>query len=234
MTTVADLAGAVLGPLDRLAAALVDPSRRERTAVRLLIGYVAVWTLYGVLAKGSQDVHFDMGEAVAWSREPAFGYSKHPPLSAWVVRAWFTVFPLADWAYYLLAMVLAGLALWIAWILSARWLEGEKRAAGLALLTLVPFFNFHALKFNANTVLIPLWAATTLWFLRSFETRDLLSAAAPPISRLRSCSPRRLRGRVPPRSSIRCGRQRRIVASPRWHSGRRCCSQSWSAWRRKF
>src|SRR6266699_3089558 len=177
MTTVADLAGAVLGPLDRLAAALVDPSRRERTAVRLLIGYVAVWTLYGVLAKGSQDVHFDMGEAVAWSREPAFGYSKHPPFSAWVVGAWFTVFPLADWAYYLLAMVLAGLALWIAWILSARWLEGEKRAAGLALLTLVPFFNFHALKFNANTVLIPLWAATTLWFLRSFETRDLLSAA---------------------------------------------------------
>ena len=177
MTTVADLAGAVLGPLDRLAAALVDPSRRERTAVRLLIGYVAVWTLYGVLAKGSQDVHFDMGEAVAWSREPAFGYSKHPPLSAWVVRAWFTIFPPADWAYYLLAMVLAGLALWIAWILSARWLEGEKRAAGLALLTLVPFFNFHALKFNANTVLIPLWAATTLWFLRSFETRDLLSAA---------------------------------------------------------
>jgi 4-amino-4-deoxy-L-arabinose transferase-like glycosyltransferase len=175
--TIADLGGAVLGPLDRLAAALVDPSRRERTAVQLLIGYVAVWTLYGVLAKGSQDVHFDMGEAVAWSREPAFGYSKHPPLSAWVVRAWFTMFPLADWAYYLLAMVLAGLALWIAWMLSARWLEGEKRAAGLALLTLVPFFNFHALKFNANTVLIPLWAATTLWFLRSFEARDPLSAA---------------------------------------------------------
>ncbi len=174
---VVDLGGALLGPLDRLAAALVDPRRRERTAVRLLIGYVGVWTLYGVLAKGSQDVHFDMGEAVAWSREPAFGYSKHPPLSAWVVRAWFTIFPLADWAYYLLAMVLAGLALWIAWILSGRWLEGEKRAAGLALLTLVPFFNFHALKFNANTVLIPLWAATTLWFLRSFETRDLRSAA---------------------------------------------------------
>src|SRR5438270_669906 len=177
MTTVADLAGAVLGPLERLAAALVDPSRRERTAAQLLIAYVAVWTLYGVLAKGSQDVHFDMGEAVAWSREPAFGYSKHPPLSAWIVKAWFTIFPLADWAYYLLAMALAGLALWIAWILSARWLDGEKRVAGLALLTLVPFYNFHALKFNANTVLIPLWAATTLFFLRSFEERDRLAAA---------------------------------------------------------
>src|SRR5947207_4259954 len=175
--TMADLGGAVLGPLDRLAAALVDPGRRERTAAQLLLAYVAVWTLYGVLAKASQDVHFDMGEAVAWSREPAWGYSKHPPLSAWVVKAWFAIFPLADWAYYLLAMVLAGAALWIAWKLSARWLDGEKRAAGLALLTLVPFYNFHALKFNANTVLIPLWAATTLWFLRSFEERDVVSAA---------------------------------------------------------
>jgi 4-amino-4-deoxy-L-arabinose transferase-like glycosyltransferase len=174
--TVADLGGTVLGPLDRLAGALVDPTRRDRTVVQLLIAYVAIWTLYGVLAKGSQDVHFDMGEAVAWSREPAFGYSKHPPLSAWVVEGWFAIFPLADWAYYLLAISLAGLALWVAWVLSARWLDGEKRAAGLALLTLVPFFNFHALKFNANTVLIPLWAATTLWFLRSFEERDLVAA----------------------------------------------------------
>jgi 4-amino-4-deoxy-L-arabinose transferase-like glycosyltransferase len=175
--TIAALGDAVLGPIDRLAAPLVDPNRRERTAAQLLVAYVVVWTLYGVLAKGSQDLHFDMGEAFVWSREPAFGYAKHPPLSAWVVKAWFTVFPLADWAYYLLAMTLAGLALWIAWILSARWLDGEKRAAGLALLTLVPFFNFHALKFNANTVLILLWAATTLWFVRSFEKRDLVSAA---------------------------------------------------------
>ena len=48
---------------------------------------------------------------------------------------------------------------------------------GLALLTLVPFFNFHALKFNQNTVLLPLWAATTLFFLRSFESRRVIDAA---------------------------------------------------------
>ena len=46
------------------------------------------------------------------------------------------------------------------------------------LLTLVPFFNFHALKFNANTVLLPLWAAATLCFIRSFETRKPGWAAA--------------------------------------------------------
>jgi hypothetical protein len=39
------------------------------------------------------------------------------------------------------------------------------------LLTFVPFYNFHAIKFNTNTVLTPFWALATWWFLRSFETR---------------------------------------------------------------
>jgi 4-amino-4-deoxy-L-arabinose transferase-like glycosyltransferase len=163
--------------IERLLDALVAPARRERTAVAVLLGYVALWTLYGTLAKGSQDINSDMSEQYVLSRELAWGYPKHPPLAMAVVRAWFAVFPTAEWAYYLLAVATAGLALWIAWRLSARFLDGEKRVVGLALLTLVPFFNFHALKFNQNTVLMPLWAATTLWFLRSFETRRVLDAA---------------------------------------------------------
>jgi dolichyl-phosphate-mannose-protein mannosyltransferase len=154
--------------LDRLIAALSDPARREWAVVPVLAGYCVVWALYGVVAKGSQDIHFDMGEMVAWSRETFWGTPKHPPLGAWLVSIWFSVFPLADWAYYLFAMVLATPALWIAWKVAGRYLDGEKRVAGLALLTLVPFFNFHALKFNANTVMILLWAATTALFLRSY------------------------------------------------------------------
>jgi hypothetical protein len=161
----------------RLLDALTDPVRCERSALLVLLGYVALWTLYGTLAKASQDIHADMSEQFALSRELAWGYPKHPPLGMAVVRLWFTIFPTADWAYYLLAMATAGLALWIIWRLSARFLDADKRVVGLALMTLVPFFNFHALKFNQNTVLLPLWAATTLWFLRSFETRRVLDAA---------------------------------------------------------
>jgi len=162
---------------ERLLAALADPARRDRALTAALIGYAAVWTLYGVIAKSSQDVHYDMAEQHALSQQLAFGHDKHPPFAAAVVRAWFALFPRTDWAYYLLAVATATMALWIAWRISARFLDGEKRVLGLALLTLVPFFNFHALKFNQNTVLMPLWAATTLWFLRSFETRRLLDAA---------------------------------------------------------
>jgi len=163
--------------LDRLMGALADPKRCERTVVIVLAVYCALWTLYGAIAKGSQDIHFDMGEMIAWSRETVLGTPKHPPFGAWLVRIWFSVFPPTDWAYYLFAMVIATSALWIAWAISGRYLAGEKRVAALALLTLVPFFNFHALKFNANTVMMPLWAATTALFLRSYETRSVGWAA---------------------------------------------------------
>lgn len=157
--------------LEELFDALVDPARCERTMGLLLAGYTAVWSLYGVLAKGGQDLNFDMGEMVAWSREVSLGTPKHPPLGAWLVRIWFDVFPLEVWAYYLFAAVLAAAALWIAWRIAGRYLTPEKRAVGIMLLTLVPFYNFHALRFNANSVVTPFWAATTWWFLRSFETR---------------------------------------------------------------
>ena len=162
---------------DNLLSPLSDAARRERAAVLALIVYVVLWTAYGVVAKGSQDIHIDMSEQFTLARELALGYPKHPPLTMLIVRFWFSVFPTTDWAYYLLAATNAALALWIAWRLYAQFLDGEKRVLGLALLTLVPFFNFHALKFNPNTVLMPLWAATTLFFLRSFETRRLLDAA---------------------------------------------------------
>jgi 4-amino-4-deoxy-L-arabinose transferase-like glycosyltransferase len=175
--TTAHLLNRLTVPAERLLAALVDPARRERTVVVVLAAYVAVWTLYGVLAKGSQDLHFDMTEMVSWSRELAFGYPKHPPLAAWLTRIWFTLFPLADWSFYLLAMTVAGTALWIMWRLAGDYLDGEKRVLALALMTFVPFFNFHALKFNANTILLPLWAATALCFLRSYERKSVLWAA---------------------------------------------------------
>jgi 4-amino-4-deoxy-L-arabinose transferase-like glycosyltransferase len=157
----------------RLLDALSDPRRRGRTVILVLAAYWVIWTLYAVVAKASQDFHFDMGEMVAWSREITFGTPKHPPLPAWLVGAWFSIFPLATWAYDLFAVGIATVSLGVAFVVSTRYLDGLKSAVGLALLTLVPFFNFHALKFNANSAMMPWWALTTWFFLRSFESRGL-------------------------------------------------------------
>jgi 4-amino-4-deoxy-L-arabinose transferase-like glycosyltransferase len=163
-------------PIHVLRGALIDPARRERAVLLSLAAYVVLWTIYGIIAKSSQGLHPDMTELIAWSRDLAWGY-KHPPLAALIVRLWFGVFPVAEWSYYLLAMLMPAIALWIVWRLSADYLDIEKRVVGLALLTFIPFFNFHALKFNVNTVLMPLWAVTTFWFLRSYKTRSAFYAA---------------------------------------------------------
>ena len=167
----------LLRPLERLRAALTDPARAGTAVLACLLVYWLLWTIYGTVTKTPQGYNPDMTELIAWSRDLAFGYFKHPPLAAWITAAWFAVFPLTEFSYYLLAMLMPVAALWIAWRLSADYLDIQKRVFGLALLTLVPFFNFHALKYNVNTVLMPLWAATALCFLRSYRMRHAGYAA---------------------------------------------------------
>ena len=164
-------------PLKSMTAALINPARRDRAVLMLLGAYVVIWWLYGLIAKSSQDIQFDAAELVTWSQHPALGYTKHPPFGAWLVHTWFTLFPFRDWSYYLLAMTYAAFALWIGWRLFGRYLGPDKRVIGLACLTLIPCFNFHGLRFDENAVLIPLWAAATLCFIHSFETRSNIWAA---------------------------------------------------------
>jgi hypothetical protein len=169
--TIAEKVEVSRNPFERIFAALIDPAKSERTMLVLLAGYAAAWSLYAVIAKASQDLHFDVGEMFAWSHQISWSAPTHPPLGAWLTRVWFAVMPRQDWAFYLFGILLATIALWIAWRLAGRYLTAEKRVLGLTLLSLVPFYNFHALKYNASSVLTPLWAATTWWFLLSFETR---------------------------------------------------------------
>jgi hypothetical protein len=161
----------------RLRDALLDPARRGRTVAVTLIVFTALWTLYGVLAKASQGVHFDMAELADLANHLALGNAKNPPFAIWLTAAWFAVFPHADWAFYLLSMVCIAVALAAAWRLYGRMLDPDKQILALAVAGLVPLLTFHALKFNNNVVMIPLWALTTLWFVRSFDERRLLDAA---------------------------------------------------------
>jgi len=157
-------------PFARWIDALLDPKRQERTVVLSLIAYAAIWTVYRTIATWPRDLHADETELYAWSRHLALGTDKHPPFSAWVARAWFTLVPASDLSVHLLATVNIALTLYIAWRTLRRYLVPEKALFGLALLTLIPFFNFIALKYNANAVLLPLWAATIYCFLRALET----------------------------------------------------------------
>ncbi|WP_245315653.1 glycosyltransferase family 39 protein [Bradyrhizobium neotropicale] len=144
----------------------------------LLVCFVAIWTLYLVIAYAGGGLHPDTLEAWTLGRNFAWGYHKHPPLMGWVAAAWTSVFPPSDWSLQLMAMANAGLALFFVDLVSRQFVTGHKRILVLLLLMLTPAYQFHAQRFNANSVLLATWPLATWCFLRAFETRTVLWAVA--------------------------------------------------------
>jgi hypothetical protein len=146
------------------------------TVLAFLALHVLCWTVFATVTHGA--VHHDMAEAWAWGKEPALGYYKHPPVSAWIAYAWFGVFPRTSFFFYLLAETNAALGLLGAWMIAARVLAAPERAASLAMLCLTPLYNLYALKYNANTVLLSLWPWTAYAAIRAVETRRIVWGVA--------------------------------------------------------
>ena len=144
----------------------------------LLIGFVAVWQAFLSIAYYGGDLHPDVLETWTFGRSVEWGYSKHPPLMGWVARAWTSVFPLENWSFQLMALTNSAIALWMVDLISRRFVKGDKRLIVLFLLMLLPIYQFHAQRFNANAVLLAVWPLATYCFLRSFETRQLGWAVA--------------------------------------------------------
>lgn len=144
----------------------------------LLVGFVLVWMAYLTVAYSGGGLHPDTLETWTLGRNFEWGNPKHPPFMGWVARAWTSVFPLADWSFQLLAMTNSAIALWAVDLISRRFVRGDKRVVVLLLLMLLPTYQFHAQRFNANMVLLAIWPLATYCFLRSFETRNMAWAAA--------------------------------------------------------
>jgi 4-amino-4-deoxy-L-arabinose transferase-like glycosyltransferase len=136
-----------------------------------LIGFVAAWLAFLCIAYAGGDLHQDVLETWSLGRSIEWGYSKHPPLMGWAARAWTSFFPLTDWSFELMAMTNSAISLWMVDLITRRFATGDRRALVLLLLMLLPIYQFHAQRFNANAVLLPIWPLATYCFLRSFETR---------------------------------------------------------------
>src|SRR5258708_40224624 len=143
----------------------------------LLVGFAAVWMAFLDIAYLGGDLHPDVLETWTLGRTFEWGCSKHPPLMGWVARAWTSVFPLTNWSFQLMALTNSAVALWAVDLISRRFVRGDKRVVVLLLLMLLPTYQFHAQRFNANMVLLALWPLATYAFLRSFESRRIAWAA---------------------------------------------------------
>ncbi len=145
----------------------------QHAVLVLLAVLVAAWTAFHAITYAGIGLHPDLTEVYAWGRHPLAGYYKHPPLGALMCAAWFAIFPAADWAFHLLAMVNAAAALYCVDLIARRYLSGDKRLMVLLLLLLTPFYQFHAQRFASNQTLLATWPLAVYCFLRAFESRTV-------------------------------------------------------------
>ena len=163
----------------KLAAWLASRATSGKTDLWLVITFAVVhallWTRILVELKVAQDVHMDVAEAFAWGQKFQLGYGKHPPLTGWIAGLWFRIFPVADWATYLLAMTTLGVGLVICWFIARRVVDRRRAFFVVVMLALYPIFNFKGFKYNPDLLQLVTLPLVVLAYLNAFERRTWLS-----------------------------------------------------------
>ncbi|NNJ71465.1 MAG: glycosyltransferase family 39 protein, partial [Kiritimatiellales bacterium] len=117
--------------------------------------HLLAWTIIPLLCNTC--LPLDSIEAVMWGSQWAWGYDKHPPLSAWAAELFTNL--LDDGGLYLLSqlcIVVAGLGIYrLGRLLS---LSGKQALYAVLLLDTVYYYQFISVEFNVNYMQLPFWA----------------------------------------------------------------------------
>jgi 4-amino-4-deoxy-L-arabinose transferase-like glycosyltransferase len=158
-----------------LVARATDPKTSLWLVVTFAVLHALLWTVILIKLKAAQDVHVDVAEAFAWGQKFQLGYGKHPPLSGWIAGLWFSFFPVADWATYLLAMTTLGVGLVICWLIALRVVDRRRAFLVVVTLALYPIFNFKGFKYNPDLLQLVTLPLVVLAYLNAFEKRSFIS-----------------------------------------------------------
>ena len=82
---------------------LIKKKDIHKVSIIFLFVHLIIWTLIPSIS--NNNLPLDTIEALAWGSNFDWGYSKHPPLSAWSVEIFYQIFGNHDWAYYLLSQL---------------------------------------------------------------------------------------------------------------------------------
>ena len=138
------------------------------------IFHLVIWTL--VPAITNINLPLDTIEALVWGNNLAWGYSKHPPLSAWTVEIVYKIFGSKDWAYYFLSQLFVVSAFFIIFKFSEDFFKNKIHSLiSILLLEGIYFYNFTTPEFNVNVCQIPFWALTVYFCWRGIKKNDTIS-----------------------------------------------------------
>ena len=133
-----------------------------------LFAHIIIWTF--IPAFSNINLPLDTIEHLAWASDLKFGYSKHPPVSAWILEIFYQIFANQDWAYYFLSQLFVVLTFIIIFQFSEDFFKNPTHSLiSILLLEGIYFYNFTTPEFNVNVCQLPFWALTVLYCWKGFK-----------------------------------------------------------------
>ena len=130
--------------------------------------HLLVWTLVPSLS--NKNLPLDTIEHLAWASNLDWGFSKHPPMVAFVLEFFYQIFGNQDWAFYLLSQIFVITAFFVVYKFSEDFFKNRNYALlSVLLLEGIYFYNFTTPEFNVNVCQLPFWTLSVLYAWKGFK-----------------------------------------------------------------
>ncbi len=136
------------------------------------ITHLIIWTMIPSLT--NLNLPLDTIEALAWGSNLDWGFSKHPPMSAFFSEVFFNIFGSQDWAYYLLSQIFVVISFYFIFKLAFEILGNIKLSLiSVLLLEAIYFFNFTTPEFNVNVCQLPFWSLVIYYSWKIYDAKEI-------------------------------------------------------------
>ena len=136
------------------------------------LSHLIIWTLVPTIT--NKNLPLDVIEALAWGSNLDWGFSKHPPGSAFFPEVFFKIFGNQDWAYYLLSSIFVIISFYYVYKFAFKIFGNIKLSlVSVILLESIYFYNFTTPEFNVNVCQLPFWSLVVYYSWKIYETKKI-------------------------------------------------------------
>ena len=136
------------------------------------LSHLIIWTLVPSLT--NKNLPLDTIEALAWGSNLDWGFSKHPPISAFFPEIFYQIFGAQDWAYYLLSQIFVLIAFYFVFKFAYEIFGNIKLSLiSVFLLSSIYFYNFTTPEFNVNVCQLPFWSLVVYYSWKIYQSKEI-------------------------------------------------------------
>ncbi|MDC1033208.1 glycosyltransferase family 39 protein [Candidatus Pelagibacter sp.] len=137
-----------------------------------ILTHLIIWTLVPTLT--NQNLPLDTIEALAWGSNLAWGFNKHPPMSAFFPEVFYQLFGAKDSAYYLLSQIFVVTTFIIVFKFAQELFKNKSLSlVSVFLIEGIYFYNFTTPEFNVNVCQLPFWALCVYYSWKLFDKQQI-------------------------------------------------------------